>query len=191
MMSNNKPVSWAELEASVVKEFVPFDSVQRSRDKLKRLIQKTSVSTYLSEFRNIVLTIPEINDGEKLDRFIQGLKPQVKIEVLKAGAKNLDEASRIALNVDSAIFGSRLNRFQASDLRQSPVPMEIGNTEQRRRDRANNACFKCRKPGCGPWKCSIEGSTDFRTTDSSVRNSNLEKEVQFTEMDSENYQVHQ
>ena len=185
-VSNSIPTTWAAFEALVVKEFVPSDSVQRSRDKLRRLYQKTSVAVYLSEFRNIVLTIPEINDGEKLDRFCQGLKPQIKIEVLKAGAKTLEEASRIALNVDSAIFGSRSNSYYRYQREQSPVPMEIGNMEQRNIDRANNACFKCHKPGCRPWKCSNDTRSNKNSRTHSVRTSNMERKVRFSDDNSEN-----
>ena len=74
--SNTIPATWAGFEASVVQEFVPFDSGQRARDKLRKLFQRTSVSAYLSEFRNITLAIPGITEGEKVDRFVQGLKPR-------------------------------------------------------------------------------------------------------------------
>ena len=186
MVSNSRPTTWAGFEALVVKEFVPADSVQRSRDKLRRLYQKTSVAAYLSEFRNIILTIPEVNDGEKLDRFCQGLKSQIKIEVLKAGAKNLEEASRIALNVDSALFGSRSNYYQRFQREKSPVPMEIGNTEQKKTDLSNNACFNCHTPGCRPWKCSNSTTRNRSSWNPSARNSNLERKTLLSENVSEN-----
>ncbi len=67
-------------------EFIPFDSVQRPRDKLRRLVQLTYVSDYLSEFSIIVFMISGVNEGEQLDRFCQELKPHIRLEVLKAGA---------------------------------------------------------------------------------------------------------
>ncbi len=66
---------------------------------------RNSVSAYLSEFRNTVLTIPGMIEGEQVDRFCQGLKRQVSLEVMKAGVQPINEASRIALNVDSTLFG--------------------------------------------------------------------------------------
>ena len=156
--SNSIPTTWNDFENALIQEFVPFDSVQRSRDKLRRLVQKTSVSAYLSEFRNIILTIPGISEGEQVDRFSQGLKPQVRLEVMKAGATTMSEASRIALNVDAALFGSGMYQnfgFQ----RVTPTPMEIGNIEQRKKDRANNACFRCHKVGCRPYKCRPRENT--------------------------------
>lgn len=151
--SNTIPATIVDFENALVQEFVPFDSVQRSRDKLRRLVQRTSVSSYLSEFRNIVLMITTMSEGEKVDRFCQGLKPQVRLEVMKAGAQTMNDASRIALNVDAALFGAGMYQsygFQSS----APTPMEIGNFEQRKKDRENNACYKCHKVGCRPYKCS-------------------------------------
>ncbi len=103
--------------------------------------------------------IPGVNEREQLDRFCHGLKPHIKLEVLKAGARSLDEAARIALNVDSAMFGTVLLPFQAQgrpyfDSRSYGLPptlIEIGNVERqwnrfargssRRKDLLSNACF--------------------------------------------------
>ncbi len=65
VISSTIPETWNEFENSLLQEFVPYDSVQRSRDKLRRLAQRTSVSSYLSEFRNIILTIPGMSEGKK------------------------------------------------------------------------------------------------------------------------------
>lgn len=186
--SNSIPVTWDAFETAIIQEFVPFDSVQRSRDKLRRLVQRTSVSSYLTEFRNIVLTIPDMSEGEKVDRFCQGLKPQVRLEVMKAGAQNINDASRIALNVDSALFGAGMFRFQGSMGNSAPTPMEIGNFEQRNTDWKKNACFKCHKVGCRPWKCR-RGNRGKRTqgnNSASISNSNAVCEVERAERTLEN-----
>ncbi len=104
--SNTVPTTWAEFEVAIYQEFVPFDSVQRSRENLRRLVQRTSVSSYLSEFRDIVLTIPSMSEAEQFDRFCHGLKPQVCLEVMNSGAQTINDAARIALNVDAALFGA-------------------------------------------------------------------------------------
>ncbi len=72
---NRTPETWGEFEGAIWNEIIPFDSVQRSRDKLQRLVQRTSVSDFLSECRNIVLMLPGVSEGDKLDRFCRGLKP--------------------------------------------------------------------------------------------------------------------
>ena len=167
--TNSIPTSWEEFEKAIYQEFIPFDSVQRARDKLRRLSQKTSVSSYLSDFRNIALTIPGMNEEEKVDRFCQGLKPQVRLEVMKSGARTMNDASRIALNVDSALFGAGFLNFQTSQGNFGPTPMDIGNLEQRDKDRKNNGCFKCHKPGCRPWKCDPSKKRQARISNANAQ----------------------
>ena len=183
--ANTVPEKWDAFETLVIQEFVPFDSVRRSRDKLRRLFQKTSVTSYLTEFRNVVLTIPDISEGEKLDRFCQGLKPQIRVEVMKAGVQSVNDAARIALNVDSAIYGA--GSFMRGNFGRdsTPTPMEIGNTEQIRKDRANNACFKCHKPGCRPWRC-LDLGNDASSRKSSASITNTENVKRLHNEESEN-----
>ena len=128
--TNTIPTTWEALESAVYQEFVPFNTVIRSRDKLRRLDQRTSVSKYLSEFRNIVLTIPDMNEREQVDRFCQGLKPQIPLEVLKSGARIIIDASRIALNIDSALWGTGMYNIQKPSF-SGPCPMEIWNIKQK------------------------------------------------------------
>ena len=184
--SNTIPTTWGEFENAICQEFVPFDSVQRSRDKLRRLVQRTSVSSYLSEFRNIVLTIPGMNEGEQVDRFCQGLKPQIRLEVMKAGAQNMNDASRIALNVDAALFGAGMFRPQWPGRFSAPTPMEIGNFEQRAKDRARNACFKCHKVGCRPRICTAKERVESRKRLASLSNANANNVNESAEPGSEN-----
>ena len=98
------PTSWEDFKTGVVKEFVLEDHVRRARDRLRKLQQTTSVSKYLAEFRNIVLNIPDISNGEKWDRFCDGLKYEVRLEVMKSTLTSFEETAKIALRVDSAFW---------------------------------------------------------------------------------------
>lgn len=169
VQSGNVPSSWSDFKSLVLQEFVPSDHQTRARDKLRRLKQTHSVSKYLSEFRNCVLTIADISGGEKFDRFVHGLKKEIRVEVLKSQCSTFDEAATVALRVDSALwstFHNHDNSFRStSDSNGGPVPMEIGNlqrrkplTEEERKQRAidirNNACVRCHKKKCRPCICS-------------------------------------
>ena len=110
VQSVQAPGTWDEFCAAVRNEFIPQDSVRRARDRLRGLVQKTSVAAYLNLFRNIVIAIPGMSEGEKLDRFCAGLKPQVRLEVLMGNPETLCDASKIALNVDNALMGAGMFR---------------------------------------------------------------------------------
>ena len=153
--------TWVEFCTKIRTEFIPVDYVRRTRDRLRRLKQKTSVSKYLSDFRNIILTLPEVTEGEQFDKFINGLKSEVRLEVLKSTASTIEEAAHIALRVDSAMWRFENYEGVTSKTRDNgPISMEIGNIQsqksrtstQRRENLANNSCFRCHKSGCRPWK---------------------------------------
>lgn len=63
------------------KEFLRADHVWRARDKLHKVAQVTTAPKLFSELRKIVLTITDINDVEKQDKFYSGLSFYVRVEV--------------------------------------------------------------------------------------------------------------
>lgn len=166
--SQESPATWGAFKARLISEFIPADHCRRARDKLRTLKQTSSVEHYLSEYRNTILMIGDMHEGEKVDRFVDGLKYNVRVEVLKTNCSSFEECARLALNVDSAIWRARRGNsgFHYTNNRvgdAGPTPMEIGNLnsgtttrahrEQRKKDLENGACFKCHKVGCRPWKC--------------------------------------
>lgn len=84
--SGQTPTTWDAFRTIVLNEFVPADHVRRSRDRLRRLKQTTSFSKYLADFRNCSLMVSDMLDGERFDRFVQGLKHEVRLELLKTQA---------------------------------------------------------------------------------------------------------
>jgi hypothetical protein len=128
------PTSWEAFMGKVRSEFIPQDHIRRSRDRLRKLRQRTSLVSYISEFRNIALTISGITEDEQFDRFCEGLKPEIKLEVQKSNAASFEAAARIALNVDSAYYGMQLNSsVKTYESSEGPTPMEIGNFQSSRK----------------------------------------------------------
>ncbi len=77
----------------------------------------------------------------------------------------MTDASRNALNIYSALFGAGIHRRQGYGGQNSgPTPMEIGNFEKRDEDLKRNACFKCHKVGCRPWKFVKNGQKQASIT---------------------------
>lgn len=122
-----------------------------------------------------------MNEGEKLDRFCAGLKPQVRLEVPKANPGTGAKASKFALNVDNALVDAGISisswygaycglaspsqGYQRTDIRnvaRNPHKRAQSfkgkwnetktNDSQRQRDLQKSTCFLCLKTGCGPWK---------------------------------------
>ena len=123
-------------------------TVSKDQEKLRRRDRRYFISAYFSKFSNILLATPHSAEDEKTDRFFQGLGPQIRLEVMKACAQTMNNASRTALNVDAALCGVGIILFAPPRSPQDPVSMDIEIIEQHRRHFFRVACLRCKKEGC-------------------------------------------
>ncbi len=80
---NPLTVGWKWLKSHLRTEFMPADSLMKARDELATLSQgNMSVSDYVQTFRRLILRVTDANDAEKKDRFIRGLKSNVRSYVM-------------------------------------------------------------------------------------------------------------
>lgn len=107
----NTPGTWEEFKQQMTTEFIPAEHTNRAREKLRHIKQTSSIERYFSEFINTVLLIGNMSEGEKLDRFADGLKFEIKVELMRAGPGSFQESARIALNFDIAIWRARKANF--------------------------------------------------------------------------------
>jgi len=95
----NSPNAWTVFVDTLNKEFQLIDSERFYRDRLWSIKQgDSSVQRYVEQLRGTAIHIPHMlnNDREMLDRFEQGLNNNIKAAVRQAGAKEFDEAVKIA-----------------------------------------------------------------------------------------------
>ncbi|KAA8495820.1 Transposon Ty3-I Gag-Pol polyprotein [Porphyridium purpureum] len=154
------PTTWNDFAALVSARFTPLDSIRRARDKLTHLSQKGPAHAYVAAFQDAALVIPDLSDAEMMDRFVRGLKPEVRLEVYKRGVSTFAEAAQVAVVVDDAIHATRGVRdssvrtpFFGRAAQEGPVPMELGNVQGQRRVRSELKCWNCGKPGHIARKC--------------------------------------
>lgn len=76
--------------------------------KRRSLVPKNSVLSYFSHFYIIMLKIPWIIERENLDRFCQNLNLQIRIKVKEERDQTMNNGSRIALNMDDALFRAEM-----------------------------------------------------------------------------------
>lgn len=103
VLSQATPQPWEHLKAAIRIEFTPIGYIGRSTDKVRNLLLHSNVAKFLNEFGNLFLTISDIKYGEKLDKW-GIIIPLVRLEVFTAGPGNVDDAERIAENVENALF---------------------------------------------------------------------------------------
>lgn len=61
-----------------------------------------------------------------MERFNQNQESQNSFEVTKEGARTMNDSSRIVLNVESALFASRVHMVWIQRRVSGPLPMGIG-----------------------------------------------------------------
>lgn len=161
-VANLLPGTWAEFEAAIRTEFIPEDHVRAAREQLKNCRQTESVTKYVSAFRNATLLVPDLSAGDKWDKFVEGLKPNIAFEVRKDNCMTFEDAARVAVRIEAALNGSLRTAWEP--MGSEPTPMEIGNVEiknRREKKRLTNeeyalvrkkACFICKKKGCRSWR---------------------------------------
>ena len=80
------------------KKYIPANHSQVIRSRIKNLKQLTSVKDYYVEFRSLSIQAPEMNTDEKLDHFINNLKPELSKQV------HLKECKTIEAAYDAAVL---------------------------------------------------------------------------------------
>ena len=171
--ANQIPTTSVAFKTAIFDACVPDDHIRRAGDRLRKLHQTSSMSKYLSDFRNVFLTIPDMSNGEKWDKFCAGLKGEIRLKLMKTTVTSFKDAAKIALRVAPALWGSQYyaNRGDAGNgnggapssrnAGNSPTPVEIGNTEgrhsrfkdpKREGNSRNKLCFVFHKKGCRAWK---------------------------------------
>lgn len=100
VQTNSTPNTWKGFEQPLLTEFIPEDHIRMARYRLRDCRQKGSAAKCISEYRNIILAVPDISEGEKFDRFVDGLKQNVRMEVLKSAVATFEGETKVALSVD-------------------------------------------------------------------------------------------
>jgi len=89
------------------------------------------VQDYATEFRSLLLEIPGMQEEEKIDRFIRGLKDNIRMEVELREPADLNEAIKIADRYDSIAFryqkkvSEPIKKVRSSQQELRPIPMEL------------------------------------------------------------------
>jgi len=136
-----------------------------------QLIQTFQIVNPIQNAR-VFLEIPDIGEGEMLDRFVRGLKNPVAQEVRVRGADTFDRAVAIAERYDSATFkrdyggNNHHTRDNNNNGYSQGVPMELGAAEQSNGKVFNRLtpelriqliregkCLYCRQPGHMALNC--------------------------------------
>ena len=106
---STRPTTYADFVARLRGRFQPINSAQTARLQLDDLRQgaKQSVHDYISSFRSLLVRVPAMDEGDRVHRFLRGLRSSVATQLRVQGVSTLDAAIAMAARVGSiAEFGA-------------------------------------------------------------------------------------
>lgn len=91
--------------------FMPLSREKIAREQLSRAKQRDgeSVTDYTSRMRGLYLAIPNIAEGEKLDRYVRGLLPYFREKVFTEEPASFEDAVKKAAKYYALKFGFKNN----------------------------------------------------------------------------------
>lgn len=96
LVQNNKaPSTRQEFKQALSNEFQPEDHIHRARDRLRWTMKKGTVAKYISYYQNVIPAAPDISEGEKFDRFVDGLNPEDRLHFMKSSATTFEEEGKL------------------------------------------------------------------------------------------------
>lgn len=110
---------WSTFYAQLLGRFRAVNSARHARDELANLVQDGSVREYATKMQELAMQIPDLGEGELMDRFIRGLKRRTHQEVVMREPLDFEDAVRIADRYDS-LYGSS-NLFSANRSFRNPA----------------------------------------------------------------------
>lgn len=146
--------NWVDFKAALITHFTPISPERTARQKLDTLHQGgRSARAYAEQFNLCMLELPDMHEKDRVHRFLEGLRPEVRIHVELKNPATLSDAVEWAIQADSLVWQIRKRRssptpgtFPRSTQQQQqerhtaagPVPMELGAAEQRRNSNSNS-----------------------------------------------------
>jgi Ty3 transposon capsid-like protein/Zinc knuckle len=149
--------TWDVFLVALRQQFTPVNTSISAYDRLQRLSQKTSVNAYNHEFRGLMLELPDMDPGTRMNYYMKGLKDNIRPFVAMQTPTTLAAAETIAERVDAVTYKpqTRSSGFQPRPKYHAPggtIPMDLDaigklTDAERERLRKNGGCFRCRKTG--------------------------------------------
>lgn len=88
--------TWVDFSAKLQASFKPKDHSRRARDVLAACTQTGSVMGYAAAFQRALLGCTDVDKPEALDKFIRGLRKDIRTEVIFREPASLDDAVVLA-----------------------------------------------------------------------------------------------
>jgi hypothetical protein len=94
--------TWELFVDALRRRFQPVTTAELARAKLSTLSQgRSTVHDYVAAFRRLMISLPSMEEGDRLFAFIRGLKSSIGTQLRVHGVKTVDAAIEMAVRVGS------------------------------------------------------------------------------------------
>jgi hypothetical protein len=176
-------LTWEEVRTALRNYFIPPNKDRRLQDQWAALRQTSTVEQYISQFCELVMQLPSMDQKLLLDKFMRGLKPKTKIELELKDPQDLEQAFRLADRFDTLVYRRNWNYTEGNtntteydDNRGEPMQIDAIRTHPWKKKSASTqsksfpkltdaerthlksigACYKCRQVGHMARECSSQ-----------------------------------
>jgi hypothetical protein len=113
---STKPTTFANFALRLRGRFQPINSAQTARLQLDDLRQgpKQAVQDYISAFRTLIVHVPDMSEGDRVHRFLRGLRPNIATQLRVNGVSTLDASIAMAARVGSIVEQGATMSFGSS-----------------------------------------------------------------------------
>ena len=95
--------NWQEFKAALISSFQPIAPERAARDKLSTLHQVKLARQYADAYNQCILEIPDMAEGDRINGFLRGLRPKVRLHVELQKPTTLS-AIELAIQVDTLMW---------------------------------------------------------------------------------------
>ena len=107
----DRPWNTWEDKAALITHFTPISPERTAREKLDHLQQGgKSARTYAEQFNLCMLELPDMHEKDRVHRFLEGLRPEVRIHVELKTPTTLSDAVEWAIQADSLVWQIKRRR---------------------------------------------------------------------------------
>lgn len=125
--------TWDQFKTGLTKAFKSVNREERARTTFSETVQTNSVTNYVAKFNNVCFDLPDLSDSEKYHRFFEGLKPNIRKQIiLKGKPETFEGLVSEAERVDYILYRMPKEHysFKESDKtraeNEGPTPMQLG-----------------------------------------------------------------
>jgi hypothetical protein len=168
-INRNGPIpSWASAKLLLIKHFRPPNAGTLC-EQLLALTQTSSVAEYIRQYIQLAAPLVEVSDRVYMDKFFNGLRPEIRVELRILKPLNLNQAMEFALLVEEKLAihgipsGTRpIHTTHLNRTRENPRPAKVETDagvnqtqkanrfkylteEEIREKKEKGLCFRCDK----------------------------------------------